>query len=76
METASSTPKPSRADWHGVRCSSLDDMRTQNIRFWQQAGGVQIRQAAWELVVETWKAQQRDLNELRFSRLAPAVCEA
>jgi len=51
-------------------------MRTQNIRFWQQAGGAQIRQAAWELVVETWKAQKRDLNELRFSRLAPAVREA
>lgn len=65
-----------RAGWHAVKCSSLDDMRTQNIRFWQMQGGAVIRQAAWELVVETWQAQHRDPNELRFSRLAPAVCEA
>ncbi len=76
MEPRPTTTTSPRTGWHGVRCTSLDDMRTQNIRFWQQAGGAQIRQAAWELVVETWKAQKRDLNELRFSRLAPVVREA
>ena len=62
-----------REGWQAVKCTSLDDMRTQNIRFWQQAGGAAIRQAAWELVVETWQAQNRDPDELRFQRLAPAI---
>lgn len=44
-------------------------MRTQNVRFWQRAGGAAIRQAAWELVVETWQAKHRDPDELRFSRV-------
>ena len=66
----------SREVWHAVKCNSLDDMRTQNIRFWQKQGGAAIRKAAWELVVETWKAQHRDLNELRFQRLASPVREA
>lgn len=76
MEAQPPTITSPRAGWHGVRCASLDDMRTQNIRFWQQAGGARIRQAAWELVEETWKAQKRDPNELRFSRLAQTVREA
>ena len=64
---------PSRQSWHAAKCASLDDMRTQNIRFWQQQGGAAIRQAAWELVVEMWQAQHRDPDELRFQRLAPAL---
>ena len=70
------TPISERAGWHAVKCASLDDMRTQNIRFWQRAGGAAIRAAAWDLVVETWQAQKRDPNELRFQRLAPAVRKA
>ncbi len=65
-----------RAGWHAVKCSSLDDMRTQNILFWQRAGGAAIRHAAWELVVETWQAQRRNPDELRFQRLAASVREA
>ncbi len=65
-----------RAGWHGVRCSSLNDMRTQNILFWQRAGGAAIRQAAWELVVETWQSQHRNPDELRFQRLATPIREA
>lgn len=76
MNPDSSTKIATRQGWHAVRCSSLDDMRTQNIRFWQQAGGAKIREAAWDLVTETWKAQKRDLNELRFPRLAPVVRQA
>lgn len=64
---------PSRSDWQGVKCESLDEMRSQNIRFWQQAGGAMIRQAAWELVLETWQIQNRDPDELRFQRLAPPI---
>jgi len=67
---------PIREGWEAVKCSSLDDMRTQNIRFWQRAGGAAIRKAAWDLVVETWQAQQRDPDELRFQRLAPPVRRA
>ncbi len=70
MEKAQTPVKSERADWHGVKCASLDEMRTQNIRFWQRAGGAMIRQAAWELVVDSWIAQNRDPNELRFQRLA------
>ncbi|MBL9182320.1 MAG: hypothetical protein JNN17_09280 [Verrucomicrobiaceae bacterium] len=66
----------SRAQWQGVKCADLDDMRTQNIRFWQRAGGAAIRAAAWDLVVETWHAQKRNPDELRFQRLAPALREA
>ena len=68
----STPPKPTREGWEAVRCTSLDDMRTQNVRFWQRAGGAAIRQAAWDLVVETWMAHGRDPDELRFQRLAPA----
>ena len=50
-------------------------MRTQNILFWQRAGGAAIRQAAWELVVEAWQSQQRNPDELRFQRLATPVRE-
>lgn len=66
----------SRAGWQAVKCASLDDMRTQNILFWQRAGGAAIRAAAWDLVVETWLAQKRNPDELRFQRLAPSVREA
>ena len=59
--------------WEAVRCSSLDSMRTHNVLFWQRQGGAAIRQAAWELVVETWKAQNRDPDELRFQRSAPEL---
>ena len=76
MEPRPTTTTSPRTGWHGVRCTSLDDMRTQNIRFWQRAGGAAIRQAAWDLVVETWQAQQRNPDELRFQRLAPAVRHA
>lgn len=69
-------PPPTRDGWVGVRCASLDDMRTQNILFWQRAGGAAIRAAAWDLVVEAWHVQKRDPNELRFQRLAPTVREA
>lgn len=57
--------------WEAVRCSSLDSMRTQNVLFWQRQGGAAIRQAAWELVLDVWKAQKRDPDELRFQRIAP-----
>ncbi len=72
-----SAPVPAgRSAWHAVKCSSLDDMRTQNIRFWQQQGGAAIREAAWQLVTETWQAQGRDPDELRFHRPPPAVRKA
>ena len=66
----SNSSPPVREGWQVVKCTSLDDMHTQNIRFWQQAGGAAIRQAAWELMVEAWEAQHRDPDELRFQRLA------
>ncbi len=65
-----------REGWHGVKCASLDDMPTQNILFWQRAGGAAIRSAAWDLVVEMWQAQKRDPDELRFQRLAQPVRKA
>jgi hypothetical protein len=64
-------PTRHASGWEAVRCSSLDEMRTQNIRFWQRQGGAAIRQAAWELVVEAWLAENKDPNELRFQRVAP-----
>lgn len=67
---------PPGARWEAVRCTSLDDMRTQNIRFWQRQGGNAIRQAAWDLVMETWRTRGLDPNELRFQRLAPQLCDA
>ena len=76
MAQAPTTTAPVRTGWHAVKCSSLDDMRTQNILFWQRAGGAAIRQAAWELVVEAWEAQRHNPDELRFQRLAAPVREA
>lgn len=66
----------SRAGWYGKKCASLDEMRSENIRFWQRQGGAAIRQAAWDLVVESWKAQKRDPDELRFQRSPASVREA
>jgi hypothetical protein len=71
MNTASKMH--AKSGWEGVKCASLDDMRAQNILFWQRQGGAAIRQAAWDLVVETWQAQRRDPDELRCPRLAAAV---
>lgn len=53
-------------------------MRTENIHFWQKQGGAAIRQAAavWELVVDAWKAQNRDLDELRLQRSPATVRKA
>ncbi|MEN3942159.1 hypothetical protein WJU23_12755 [Prosthecobacter sp. SYSU 5D2] len=65
--TASQTP-PIRVGWYAKKGSSLDDMRTENIRFWQKQGGAVIRQAAWDLVEEAWKQQNRNPDELRFQR--------
>ena len=62
--------------WYAKKCGSLDEMRTENIRFWQRQGGAAIRAAAWELVVETWKAQKRDSDEFRFQRSPSVVREA
>ena len=67
---------PSKREWTAVRCSSLDDMRTQNILFWQAQGGAVIRQAAWEMVVEYWQANKLDPDELRFSRSGTSVRRA
>lgn len=50
-------------------------MRTQNILFWQRAGGAAIRKAAWELVVEAWELKKRNPDELRFQRAAPGIRE-
>lgn len=66
-----SQPTKSREGWHAIKCKDLDDMRTQNIRLWQQAGGAAIRQAAWELVQDWWQARKNDPDELRFQRIAP-----
>ena len=62
--------------WEAVRCSNLDSMWTQNVLFWQRQGGAAIRQAAWELVVEAWKAQNRNPDERRFQRTAPVFRKA
>jgi len=70
------TISPSKKEWTAVRCTSLDDMRTQNILFWQAQGGAVIRRAAWELVVEYWQTNQRDPDELRFSRSVTSVFKA
>ena len=65
-----------RSNWEAVRCADLDDMRTQNIRFWQRQGGRAIREAAWELVVDAWEIKQRDPDELRFQRSVATVRRA
>jgi hypothetical protein len=67
---------PVQAGWYAKKCGSLDEMRTEGIRFWQQQGGAAIRQAAWDLVVDIWKAQKRPLDELEFQRSITAVRKA
>jgi hypothetical protein len=66
----------SKREWTAVRCASLDDMRTQNILFWQAQGAAMIRRAAWELVEEYWQANKLDPDELRFSRSVTSVRRA
>jgi hypothetical protein len=67
-----SLQKP-RQEWTAVRCSDFDDMRTQNILFWQAQGGSAIRQAAWEIVKDYWKVHHLNPNELRFCRSTTSV---
>jgi hypothetical protein len=67
-----STPTQ-REGWYAVRCHDLEDMRRQNIAYWQRAGGAAIRQAAWELVQDWWEMKKKDPDELRFQRVAPSL---
>ena len=62
--------------WYARKCESLDEMRTEGIRFWQLQGGAAIRQAAWELALENWKAHHGDDDEPGFQRSTPVVREA
>jgi hypothetical protein len=67
-----STPTQ-REGWYAVRCHDLEDMRRQNIAYWQRAGGAAIRQAAWELVQDWWEMKKKNPDELRFQRIAPSL---
>jgi hypothetical protein len=60
-------------EWTAIRCAGLDDMRTQNILFWQEQGGSAIRKAAWDIVLDYWKANNLNPNELRFCRSVTSV---
>ena len=71
MEASNTTAD--RSGWYAKKCASLDEMRTENIRFWQRQGGAAIRQAAWELVVAKWMQDGRDLEELKFKRVPGKV---
>ena len=62
-----------KREWTVVRCDGFDDMRTQNILFWQAQGGSAIRQAAWDIVLDYWKANNLDPDELRFCRSTASV---
>jgi hypothetical protein len=54
--------------WKVTRCESFEDMRKVAIANWQRQSGAARRQAAWDLVVEAWKMQKRDPDELRLQR--------
>ena len=70
------TEDQQRKEWTAVRCAGFDDMRDQNIRFWQSQGGAEIRRAAWDLVTDYWHANKLPPDELRFSRSVTAVRRA
>ena len=75
LRAMSKIGESNRSGWYAKKCKSLDEMRTEGIRFWQQQGGSSIRKAAWELVVENWKVKDKNSDELRFQRSSPLVRE-
>jgi len=42
--------------------------RSFDIEFWQKQGSIAIFAAAWEMVVEAYRLQNRDERELEFQK--------
>jgi hypothetical protein len=49
-----------------VRAGASD--RPHDIEFWQKQGSTAIFAAAWEMVVEAYRLQNRDERELEFQK--------
>ena len=45
-----------------------EDDKLRDYAAWDHLGAEARFQAAWELVVDAWKMQGRDLDELRFQK--------
>ncbi len=63
-----STHTPDRSHWRVLRCEDLPSMSRQHTVDWQALPPSARSRAAWDLVVEAWKAKGRDPDELRLQR--------
>jgi hypothetical protein len=63
--TANTSPT---SRWSVQKFSSFDEQRRWQVREWQGRGEAARLAAAWELVVEAWKLQNRPEDELRLQR--------
>lgn len=66
-------PPSPRADWSVKKFASFEEQRRWQVREWQARGEAARLQAAWELVQEAWKLQNRPTDELRLLRTAARV---
>jgi hypothetical protein len=62
-----------RSHWVVQKCESFEEMERLHIRNWPRVSGPVRLAAAWEMVEEVWKLKNRNLDELRFQRLARCV---
>ena len=46
----------------------IDDSKLEDYKEWEKLGPSAIFKSAWDLVVDSYKIQGKDLNELRFQR--------
>jgi len=58
-----------------VRLGKLgdDDDRIADYKMWDELGDEARFQAAWDLVIQAFELQGKDLNELRFQRSAESL---
>ena len=64
-----STPTKDRSHWPQAKLGSFDEVRTNRIRQWQEAGCQARLDAAWELVYDYWVGmKEMNPDELRLQR--------
>ena len=62
-----------RSQWIIRKCDSHEAMELQHVEDWQKVSAAERMKAAWDMVVEAWTLKNRDLDELRFQRIARCI---
>lgn len=68
----STIPSP-ESRWTVQKFRSFEEQRRWQVQEWQQRGEAARLTAAWELVLEAWKLQNRPVHELRLQRTVARI---